>query len=127
MEQFLQFLIGWATWVWSGAILVVAVLVALLGHYLVFSAAKRVAARTESRVDDLLIQYGRKPTRLIFPLLGVFLVLAAMPLPPGPLGAIRHGLGLALIASAWPWTSGTLCVWKRVAPASTSPARARTC
>ncbi len=102
MEQFLIGAAGWVVWVYSGAILVVAVLVALLGHYLVFSAAKRVAGRTESQVDDLLIQHGRKPARLIFPLLGVFLILVALPLPPGPVGAIRHGLGLALIASvAW--------------------------
>ena len=97
-----QLLIGWLTWLWSGAILAVTILVALLGHYLVFAAAKRVTARTESRVDDLLIQHGRKPTRLIFPLLGVFLILAALPIPLGPMGAIRHGIGLALIASvAW--------------------------
>ena len=97
-----QLLVGSETWLWSGAVLVVAVLVALLGHYLSFSAAERVAARTQSAVDDLLIRHGRKPARLIFPLLAVFLVLGVLPLPPGPTGAVRHGLGLALITSvAW--------------------------
>ncbi len=92
----------WKTWLWAAAGLSGAVLLALLAHYVLFLLMKRLARRTESVVDDSLVRYGERPTRWIFPLLAIELILPLLPLRPQIVGYLQHGLGLGLIASvAW--------------------------
>lgn len=92
----------WQAWLWWAGGLAAAVGIALLCHYIVFSAAKRVARRTGNRLDDSLIRHGEKPAKLIFPLIAAFLVLRVTPLPRDLSNPISHLISLALIASiAW--------------------------
>lgn len=92
----------WQTWLRSGSILVGVVLVAFIGHYVLFSPIKRFTQRTGSTFDDSLFRHGQKPAKVLFPLLAVFLVLPILQLPPDLMELIRHVIGLGLIAStAW--------------------------
>jgi len=93
---------SWAPWLWSAAGLAGVVLVSLAVHYVLFLVAKRFARDTTTVIDDSLIRHGERPTRWIFPLLGVLLALPLLPIRPGILGPLQHAVGLGLIASvAW--------------------------
>ncbi|MGD8868259.1 MAG: mechanosensitive ion channel [Gemmatimonadales bacterium] len=89
---------GWHDWLWSGAMLVGSVLLALIAHWILFVAATRFAQRTGSSIDDSIIRHTRRPTRIILPLLAVFLVLPVLPLPQFLRQPIGHLLALAMIA-----------------------------
>ena len=57
----------WQTLVLAAAILVGVVLVALVGHYVVFVLAKRVSRRTGSIIQDSLVRHGNGPQDGSFP------------------------------------------------------------
>ena len=89
-------------WVVSLAVATVVVLVTLVVHTVVFAAARRLASRTHSVLDDSLARHALRPTRLMLPIVAIFLILPAAPLPPDALAVIRHSLALVLIgAVAW--------------------------
>ena len=89
----------WPALLFAAAILVGVVLVALVGHYVVFVLAKRVARRTGSIIQDSLLRHGERPTRWIFPLLALVLVLPMLPFRSDVLRALQHAVGLGLILS----------------------------
>ena len=93
-----QFQGDWQAWLWSAGTLVVVVVLAMVGHYLIYSAARRLARRTESIIDDSLLRNSRGPLRVTLPLLAAFLTLPLLPVVE-VLGPTRHAVGLALIAS----------------------------
>jgi small-conductance mechanosensitive channel len=89
-------------WLWSAGVLIAAALLGFIGHWVIQSAAKRVARRTESPVDDSLVRHSERPLKLILPLLALFLVLPLLPLAEDVTYSIRHLIGLGLIVSlAW--------------------------
>ncbi len=93
---------NWREWAISGAILIGAVITARIAHKILFSAAQRLARRTGSVIDNSLVEHGRKPARLILPLLAFFLALPATSLPPDAVAVIQHIIVLGMIASvAW--------------------------
>ena len=97
-----QFFTDWHSWAISCAILLGALVVARIAHRILFSAGRRFAERTGSVIDNSMVQHGHEPAKLILPLLAVFIVLPATPLPPEAMRLIRHALGLGLIAAvAW--------------------------
>ncbi|HLI30811.1 MAG TPA: mechanosensitive ion channel domain-containing protein [Terriglobia bacterium] len=92
----------WQNWLVSAATLGVAVGVALLAHHVVFSLAKRLAAKPERVLDASFVRHGRRPAQWIFPLFAVLLVLPLVKLPPQVIYPARHIVGLALLgAIAW--------------------------
>ena len=92
----------WRPWLWAAAGLTGAVLLSLFVHYLLFLLARRLSRKTSTVIDDSLIRHGQRPTRWIFPLLGILLALPLLPIRPQVLGPLQHALGLGLIASvAW--------------------------
>lgn len=96
------FLKDWYSWILSLGVVLGALLAAYLVHRLLFAAGRRFALRTGSVIDDSLVRNGRKPAKLILPLLALFLALPATTLSPHAVGLIRHALGLGMIASvAW--------------------------
>ncbi|HUZ47278.1 MAG TPA: mechanosensitive ion channel family protein [Terriglobia bacterium] len=97
-----QFFTDWHSWAISCGILLGALIVARIAHRILFSAGRRFAERTGSVIDNSMVRHGREPAKLILPLLALFLVLPATPLPPEPARWIQHLLGLGLIAAiAW--------------------------
>jgi len=91
---------NWQAWLWSIAILVGAVLVALVAHRVVFVLAKRMASRRKgSIIEESLIRHGEGPARWIFPLLALVLVLPTLPFRSGVLWGLEHAIGLGLILS----------------------------
>jgi len=86
-------------WLWPGAILIGAVFLAVIGHYAVFAVADWLARKTDNVLDNALVLHARKGTRVLFPVLAVFLIVPVLPLPPDAAGAIQHFFGLCLIAS----------------------------
>ena len=95
-------LADWKEWTASGAVLAAALIAAHITYRILFSAAERLARRTGSVIDSSLVRHGRRPARLILPLLALFFALPATSLPAGPLGVIRHAIALGMIGSvAW--------------------------
>jgi small-conductance mechanosensitive channel len=93
---------NWQEWAISGGVLIGALVVARIAHKVLFSAGQRLARRTGSVIDNSLVQHGRKPAKVILPLLALFLALPTTSLPPGPMGIIRHVIALGVIAAvAW--------------------------
>jgi small-conductance mechanosensitive channel len=93
---------SWHVWLVPAAVLIGSVLVALGAHWVIFAVAGRLAKRTGSVVDDSLVRHTRRPTRVVFPLLAIFVALPVLPVTGVVEGAIRHLLALAMIAVvAW--------------------------
>jgi len=92
----------WQSLLWSLGGLTGAVLLSLIVHKLLFLFAKRLSSRTTSVLDDSLVRHAERPTRWIFPLLAVLLVLPALSIRPQLLAPLQHAIGLGLIATiAW--------------------------
>jgi small-conductance mechanosensitive channel len=92
----------WRDLLWSAGILAVTIAVALVIRYVVLWVLRRVARRRAALLGQSLVRHSERPTRWIFPLLGVLSVLPGLPLPPGLMSALEHIVGLGLIAAtAW--------------------------
>ena len=91
-------LANWQKWAWSLGSAGGAILVGLLSHYLVFSAARRLAARSHNILDESLVHHSSRPAKWIFPILAGFLVTPGLPLAANAISAIRHVLAVVLIA-----------------------------
>ncbi len=99
MRQF--FLMHWTTW-FSVAVLVGVVILALIIHSLLFWVLRRLAMRPGSVVDASFVHHGRRPLKLIFPLIALMIVAPAAPLPPSVKALLEHIFGLGIIAAvAW--------------------------
>ncbi len=92
--SWLRFLGDWQTWLCGVA--VAAILAGLVANSLVFSAIRRVAARTHSVADDAIARRLRSPGRLFFPLLALLLVLPILPLPQAVVTVLSQGLDVGL-------------------------------
>jgi len=97
-----QFLREAPTWAWSILTIGVAVAAALIIHHLLFAAAQRLVRRTGSVFDNSLVRHGRRPLKVILPVVATLFVLPLIHLPSAYLGPVRHAEGLVLIALvAW--------------------------
>lgn len=93
---------NWQNWAWSLGVIAVAAIAGLIAHYIFYLAAERLSGRTKNQVDQSVVRYSRRPARLIFPVLAIFIVSPGLPLELGILSFVRHALALILIASiAW--------------------------
>ncbi len=97
MRQF--FLMHWNT-VFSIAVLIGAVILALIIHSFVFYVLRRIARRPGRVVDTSFARHGRRPMKLILPLVALMIAAPAAPLPPGVKALLEHIFGLGLIAAA---------------------------
>jgi len=94
--------VDWSAYLLTAAILGIAVLLAFLAHFLIFSALKRGADRTRSVVDDSLVARARGPAFVLLPLVAILIVLPSFTLPEGLLEGVRHFVALGMIAAtAW--------------------------
>ncbi len=83
----------------SAAYLFSAVLLGLTVHAIVFKILRRIIGHAEIFGDEALLRYSRKPSRLIFPLLFINLVVPSLRLPPSAMGLLDHSMSLFFIAS----------------------------
>jgi small-conductance mechanosensitive channel len=91
-----------ATWLWTAAVLVGAVIAAVAIHWIVFAIAGRLVKLTPSTFDESLVHHGRAPMRVMFPLVGILLALPGSRIPASLVGPTRHAVGIGLIIStAW--------------------------
>ena len=87
---------------WSGIALVIAIIVALVAHGIIFAAAEKFAARTSTAMDGHLVSHSRRPIKYMLPLGAALVVIRAFPLPPILQNPIAHVITLGLIAcSGW--------------------------
>lgn len=77
-----------------------AIIVALLAHVIVFWVMRRLARRKTALLGQSLVRHSQGPTRWIFPLLAVLIILPGLPLTPKVMEALQHITGLGLIAAA---------------------------
>ncbi|HEY1985857.1 MAG TPA: mechanosensitive ion channel family protein [Terracidiphilus sp.] len=82
--------------------MVAAIAVSLLARFIVLWLLRRVAHRSGALLGQSLVRHSERPTRWIFPQLGVLSVLPGLPLTPMVMSALEHIAGLGLIATtAW--------------------------
>lgn len=88
--------------IWTGVALAASIAVGLIVHWVLFAVAGRFAQQSKSVMDDSLVRHTRGPMRIVLPLLALFVVIPAIPIPTTLLDPIRHVLALAMIAVlAW--------------------------
>ncbi len=88
-------------WLISAGILAAVMAAVLLAHQILHRVLERLSADA-SVLDRSFVAHSRRPVRVILPLLALIVTLPALPLGAGPIHALRHVTGLALIAStAW--------------------------
>lgn len=93
---------NWHNLLWSAIVLAIAIAVALCVHFVVFWVLRRLARRKGALLDQSLAKRGVGPSRWIFPLLAVLIVLPGLSLPSKLMSALEHVTGIGLIAAvAW--------------------------
>src|ERR1700751_4007533 len=90
---------NWHGLLLSAIFLAVAIVLALVAHYIIFWVLQRFAGRKGAVLDQSLLRHGKRPSRWIFPLLAVLAVLPGLPLAPKLRGALEHITGLGRIAA----------------------------
>lgn len=99
MREILQ---GWETLIRAFGILGGVIVIALLGHYLIFRAIEGVSKRTKTIFDASLVQHCSQPMRIFITLFAVSFVLPLLKISPTVLDLVRHLLSLCFITSvAW--------------------------
>ena len=86
---------------WSAGAIIIALAIALLIHFILFRAARRVNLRKRTVLAHSLL-YCEKPVRLILLLLLEIAALSLLPTSASAKSILRHTLGIGLIgAVAW--------------------------
>jgi len=99
MREILQ---SWEALIRAFGILGGVIVIALLGHYLIFRAIEGVSKRTKTIFDASLVQHCSQPTRFLAILLAVSFVLPLLKISPTMLDFAKHVISLCFIASvAW--------------------------
>ena len=89
----------WVFWLQVAGIILGALLLALLVHWIAFVVLTRLAARSASRVDDSLLKHGRTPSKALFCVMALLLVLPVLGLASGAQEALQRLLSIALTGS----------------------------
>jgi small-conductance mechanosensitive channel len=89
----------WVLWLQVAGILVGALLLALLLHWMVFLILSRLARRSASKIDDSLLRHARTPSRALFCVMAVLLVLPVLGLTANAQEALQRLLSIALTGS----------------------------
>ncbi len=88
----------------AGAVieLVAAAIVAVIVHALAYALARRAARHTASTLDESILAHTRQPTRLLAPLVALFIGLPVVAIDAPVSNGLRHLVGLGIIAGvAW--------------------------
>jgi small-conductance mechanosensitive channel len=94
--------IAWLDHLWSLGVVVASVLLAALVAALLFRWFGRWARRTESTLDDKVVEWLQRPVRVVLALIILRLTLPLLVLPFGVVEVLAHAALIALIvAVAW--------------------------
>jgi small-conductance mechanosensitive channel len=93
----------------SGQVMVVsagiiggALILGVFAHYLIFKVIQNLAKRTQAVLDNSLVKHCRRPSRVILPILFVYIFLPLVMISPKYKDMFDRGLVLLLIVSlAW--------------------------
>ncbi len=90
------------SWFVSVAALVVAILGALLVHSVAYYFAGKFTSRTQTKVDDSVVQNSRGPARLLLLLVAISIAMSFVHVPKEMSGGIFRALGIGfIIGIAW--------------------------
>ncbi len=98
---------NWESWLELAVACVVVVSLALLAHWGLYAVGRRLARRTDSRVDDALVEHSRRPARLLLIVFGLLLALPAVPLAADIKEPIQRLLTL-LVTAGVGWMAASL-------------------
>jgi small-conductance mechanosensitive channel len=99
MEAILQ---NWRTWIWLVGGLLIAVCIALAVHYMVVVVLRRLAQRSGSKADDVLIQHLNRPARWALVVIAAHIAIEPVALAPSRDLFVKQVFGIAIIAViAW--------------------------
>lgn len=90
------------SWAFSIGVLVSAIVVGVVVHWLVARLVSRFARRGSESLEASLLRHGRGPSRVLFPLMFLYLSLPALELPP-KVDASISGLVSALLIGSAAW------------------------
>ena len=89
-------------WLWSIGILLGVIVLTLIGHWLLYPIAARVARKTGRPLNDYVVRRTRAPSRLLLPLLVVSGALPELPLPVQLSQLCERLVAMGMIAAlAW--------------------------
>lgn len=92
----------WQTWAWTLGGLALSVVLALIGHALLYRILGRIARRSATPVDNALVDRTCGPTRLLFPLLAFSASLDEITTRFPGYGLVRRAAVVGVIlAVAW--------------------------
>jgi small-conductance mechanosensitive channel len=90
---------SWIPFAWAGGAMLLAVILALVLHRVIFAALIRLTKRTGWESDDIFVQRLRGPARLALILIAVMIVANQVELPLKMAGLLKQGLSLGIIAT----------------------------
>jgi MscS family membrane protein len=85
-------------WIACGVLFVAAILLRRVVTHVIFRGLKRLAAKTESSLDDKLFPAIERPVATLIMVLGIFAALTALQLSPTVDGLVGHGATIAILA-----------------------------
>jgi MscS family membrane protein len=85
-------------WIACGALLVAAILLRRAVTNILFRGLKRLAAKTETTLDDKLFPAMEQPVATFIMVLGIFGALTVLKLAPAVDGLINHGATISILA-----------------------------
>ena len=92
-----HYIAHWQTWLWSAALLISTILLALVAHRIIFAVARRVTRRSPNPLLASVVRHGERPAQLILLLAVMAAILPVLPLPPALDHAAEHIVGLGLV------------------------------
>src|SRR5271165_5437382 len=89
---------SWHVWAWSSGSLILAVTLALVADWILFSVLRRLALRNGIFVQSL-VRHGRTPSLFILPIMALLTALPIARLPANAQTFLERAVGLGLIAA----------------------------
>ncbi|MEO6828598.1 MAG: hypothetical protein ABI164_02225, partial [Acidobacteriaceae bacterium] len=71
MTYFSDFLQHWYSWLIAAAIVIGAIIVGRIVHWIIFYVLKRIARNPNRVMEVSLVEHGKKPAKWILPFLAV--------------------------------------------------------
>jgi small-conductance mechanosensitive channel len=95
--------VGAESWAWIGGWLLLSVVLAVVGHALLYRVFWRIARRSATVVDDAILRHTCGPTRVLLPLIAFSATLDAIG-RPAPELAVIHQITVIAVIAAVAWT-----------------------